>query len=216
MSSMGTMRDARRRCAYRALAATSAVAMCGLLLAACGIPTQPSASAIPASQLHARRPVTPPTESPCAKGCTSINVYFVSSKGRLVPVGRIAPPHDKVGAVVGAMLAGPTPAERATGFSTALPTDIRLLSTTETLKRRTITLNFSVDFATLSGPQEVLGVAQVVYTVSSITPGVGVIFEIASVPVQVPLETGRLVNGAVHVPQYESLLTTTVPTTTTP
>jgi spore germination protein GerM len=203
--------------APRSLAALAAVALGGFAFAACGIPTQPSASPISAGQIQPTLPNNRQPTSPCVKsGCTTVDVYFVAPGGHLRPVSRVVPPHAKIGTVVGALLGGPTASERATGIGSALGSGIRLLSTEETAKKKTVTLNFNADFGTLSGTKWVLGVAQVVYTVSSVMPGVAVIFEIAGAQTEVPLETGALWTGAVRVSQYGSLLTPRATTTTAP
>ncbi|MDA8309764.1 MAG: GerMN domain-containing protein [Actinomycetota bacterium] len=199
----------------RAVVPLAALGAAGLLLAACGIPTQPSATPVSAHQIHPRRTVSEPTSSPCTKsGCTRAAVFFLAPDGRLQPVVRVVPSPPKTATVVGALLAGPTTSERAHGFSSALGSRIRLLSSDQTAKKRTVTLNFNADFGTLEGERWILGVAQVVSTVTSIMPGVGVIFEIAGAQTEVPLETGALWTGPVHEAQYASLLTTTTPTTT--
>ncbi len=200
----------------RPLGALGALALAGLALGACGIPTQQSASPISARQLQTRLPVTRPTVNPCTKSaCTPVDVFFVGPDGRITPVGRVAPPHPKIGTVIDALLGGPTPPERAKGIFTALGAGIHLLSSQQTAQKKTVSLDFSADFGILSGAQEVLGVAQVVYTVASIRPGFGVIFEIDGVHIEVPVETGALSTGPVHESQYDTLLTTTAPTTTT-
>lgn len=201
----------------RALGPLAAVAAAGLALAACGIPTQPSASPVSARQVKPRNPVSQPTSSPCTKsGCTRVDVFFLVPDGRLRSVTRVVPSPPKATTVIGALLAGPTTSERADGFTTALGNRIRLLSSDQTAKKKTVTLNFNANFGTLSGYRWILGVAQVVSTVTSVMPGAGVIFEIAGAQTEVPLETGRLWTGAVHEVQYASLLTPTTPATTTP
>jgi spore germination protein GerM len=185
-----------------------------LALSACGIPTQPSASPISARQTQNPLSVTPTTTGLCAKSeCTSVDVFFVAPNGLLKPVDRLVPPHAKLSTVVGALLAGPTPQDFATGLASALGAGIHLLSAH--LTGDTATLNFSVDFGTLSGTQEVRGVAQIVYTVTQLKPGVGVTFEIDGVPTKVPVESGALVTGAVHRSEYALMLTPRTQTTTT-
>jgi Sporulation and spore germination len=196
--------------------AAGVLAAAGCTLAACGIPTQLSASPISASQIRTPLPVTPTTVSPCAKSaCTKVDVFFVAPTGRLAPVTRVAPPHPRITTVISALLAGPTASERATGFSTALGAGIKLLSDHQTTRRKLITLNFGIGFETLSGTQEVLGVGQVVYTVDAVNPSYGVIFETDGVAISVPEGTGRFVTGAVRVSEYAGIRTPTLPTTTT-
>ncbi len=198
------------------LAALVALAAGGLALSACGIPTQRTASPISTRGTHISLPHTQPTISPCTKsGCIPIDVYFVTAGGRLKPTGRVVPRDATLATIIHSLLSGPTTAEQALGIRTTLGTGIRLLSATVTAKK-SATLDFNTHFFTLSGTQEVLGVAQVVYTVNSIMPGAGVTFEIEGGPIEVPVESGALATTiAVHESQYASLLTVTTPTTTT-
>lgn len=201
------------RC-LRVLGVLVALAGGGLALASCGIPTQDAAIPVSAGDIQPTLPVAPQTVSPCTRGCQNVDVFFVVN-GHLRPISRVVPAPPEVRTVIGALLGGPSATERATGIETALASTIRLRSIQETGPKKTVTLNFSGGFGTLSGTKWVLGVAQVVYTVSHIMPGAGVIFEIDGAQSEVPLETGRLWTGAVHESQYTTLLTTTVPTPAT-
>jgi spore germination protein GerM len=193
-----------------------ALAAGGLTLGACGIPTQPSASPISAGAPRTRPP-TRPTVSPCTKsGCVTVDVYFVAHTDHLTPVKRVVPRDTKLATVVRSLLYGPTTAEQADGVRTVLGAGIRLLSASVTSKNKVATLNFNTRFFTLFGTQEVLGVAQVVFTVTSVIPGAGVTFEIETGPTEVPVETGALATTiVVHETQYASLRTPTAPTTAT-
>lgn len=205
------------RAPTRTLGVLVALAAAGLALSACGIPTQPTASPISAAQLRSTLPANSQASSPCSPACGNVTVFFVAPGGHVRPESRVVPLPPKVRTVVNALLAGPTESERVkTGISTALASGIRLRSAEETAKKKTVALTFNADFGTLSGTKWVLGVAQVVYTVSSITPGVGVIFEIAGAQTEVPLETGALSTKPVHESEYASLLTAHATTTTTP
>gem|GEM_PF-4560162 len=192
----------------RTLAASAALSA-ALGLAGCGIPTQPSASPISAAQVAPSLPASHPTVGPCTKsGCTPVDVYFLASGGRLRPIVRFVPSPPKIRTVVGALLGGPTPTEVATThLGTALGSRIVLHAVAETSKKDTITLTFNGAFGTLSGTKWVLGVAQLVYTVVSVRPGAGVIFEIDGAQTEVPLQTGALWTGPVHESQYAALLT---------
>ena len=206
--------------ARRVLAAPVTIAVIvagGLALSACGIPTQRSASPISTGGTRISLPHTQPTISPCTKsGCVPIDVYFVAASGHLRPAGRVVPRDATLTTIIRSLLSGPTTAEQALGIRTALGAGIQLLSASVTTHKKSATLDFNTHFFTLSGTQEVVGVAQVVYTVNSIMPGAGVTFEIDGGPIEVPVESGALATTiAVHESQYASLLTITTPTTTT-
>lgn len=194
------------------------LALGGLVLGACGIPTQLSASPLSASLSRSHLPGTRPPLSPCTKsGCVSVDVFFVTPTGHLAPAGRVVPRDAKLDTVIRSLLYGPTAPEQAkTGVTTVLNADIRLMSASVTSTKKVATLTFNSAFGTLAGTQQVLGVAQVVYTVSDFLPGTGVVFEITGFPIEVPVQTGALATTAVvHVSQYATLRTTSVPTTTT-
>ncbi|HTX62547.1 MAG TPA: GerMN domain-containing protein [Acidimicrobiales bacterium] len=194
----------------------AAVVAGGLALGACGIPTQPSATPVSKSQSQLHLPPAKPPVSPCTKsGCVSVDVYFVTRSAHLSPVGRVVPRDAKLATVIRSLLGGPTTQEIAGGITTVLGSGIQLLGATTTSATKAATLDFNGDFGTLSGTQEVLGVAQVVYTVSGFMPGAAVTFEIEGVPIEVPVETGLLVATGVHESQYASLRTSTASTTTT-
>lgn len=209
------MRRLRAGRASRLLGAFTALAIGGIALAACGIATGPSASPISASQFRVRLHSSPPPFKPCQSGCVQIGVFFATRTGRLTAVDRDVPVTAKVSTVIQALLAGPNAADRTIGLETDLGTDIHLRSFAETVKKKSVKLNFTGNFAELSGAQAELAVAQVVYTVTSYLPGVGVTFETVGATIEVPVETGALSDTAVHEGQYSALLTTTAPKTTT-
>ncbi|MGH9100663.1 MAG: GerMN domain-containing protein [Acidimicrobiales bacterium] len=203
--------------------ALMALVVGALVLGACGVPTQPSASPISTGRSHISLPPTRPTVSPCTRsGCVSVDVYFVTTDDYVVPADRVVPRDAELSSVVRSLLSGPTPAEQAKGIRTALGGGIRLLSASVTDGDKIATLNFNTHFFTLSGPQEVLAVAQVVFTVTSVAPDTGVTFQIDGGPIPVPVGTGALATTiVVHASEYASLRTptrtlTTTPTTTTP
>lgn len=208
------MTGGQRRRRLRRLAAPAAVAAavggCGLALASCGIPVQSSAQ--PAGGQAVSRLLPPPTTTttvPKTAAGTIVSVYFLKS-GRLVRRTRGVPPHDKIlPSALGSLLSGPNTQEIATGIDSALGYgSIKLASPVERTKG-TVVLDLSPTFgSTLSGYTEVLGVAQLVYTVAADTdPGIGVEFQLGGVAIEVPTETGALTTGAVHASQYASLVT---------
>ena len=74
--------------------------------------------------------------------------------------------------VVHALLAGPTSVERLAGVRTAISPDVQLLRAkperpTGTGTTAVITLDFNQAFGAISGTQQVIAVAQIVYTVTA-------------------------------------------------
>jgi spore germination protein GerM len=206
---------ATRRVARRLAAPGIIVAVlggCALALASCGIPTQSAAQ--PAGGQAVSRLLPPPTTTttvPKTAAGTIVSVYFVKS-GKLVRRTRGVPPHDKIlPSAIGSLLSGPNTQEIATGIDSALGYgSIKLASPIQRTKGAVV-LDLSPSFgSTLSGYTEVLGVAQIVYTVAADTdPGIGVQFQLGGVAIEVPVESGALSTGAVHASQYASLVTPT-------
>ena len=201
-----------RRGAILGVAGAAAIAtLFGVAFTGCGIPVQSTAQ--PLSVHVPRRIVSPPTSTTIpAAAATKVDVYFVTTGRYVAPEVRYAKASDELPAAISSLLVGPSPSERLAGVSTALGyTSVKLLS----WKRvgNVVLLNFSPDFGSLYGNAERLGVAQIVYTVAGIYRSDGVQFQLGGATIAVPLESGQLVNGAVHVSQYPSLLAPPPPAT---
>lgn len=195
----------RRRLA--ALAGVMALACGGVALAACGIPTEATARAlsnVPA-KVNEPLPVTSTTALPTQAGDVTLTVFFISTDAYLVAEPRYVKPPASVATAIETLLAGPTTHELYTeGLTSALASDIKLL---HTYRVGTVaTVNFTTHFGSLSGNQEVLGVAQVVFTVAgALQPSIGVLFEINGDPIPVPVASGGLTSSPVHESDYASL-----------
>jgi hypothetical protein len=135
-----------------------------------------------------------------------VEVYFVdATQQHMTPALRSVPPTATVTtelvSVLHALLAGPTPVEIEQGTQTAITAGIHLLDASVAGKLATV--DFSQAFGDISGTQEVLAVAQVVYTVADkLGTGIAVQFEIGGVPVQVPSATGAQQQGPVVLLDY--------------
>jgi hypothetical protein len=194
-----------------------------LLAGGCGVATGGGPHPIPKSQvpfhlLSPEAPSTTTTTSP-SEFTVPVTVYFVSSSQQyLVPAERSVAAKATLTTVLNVLLTGPTTLEADKGIKTAFSSDIRLLGVR--LTTTVATVDFNRAFGQISGTQQVLAVAQVVYTVTGeLGQDIGVQFEIAGQPTEVPTATGAQVPGPVHLLQYLALATpattTTAPTTTT-
>lgn len=204
-----------RRGRWRSLAAVAGVGTLAFALASCGIPSSKSASPIPTSAIPERvvAPNPPPTSPATQSGLVKMDIYFTTTQIFVVPVPRYLPPHASLTTVIATLLAGPSSAERAKGIDTALGPSVLLVSSHAA--GNVVTVNFGGAFGQLSGFQEVLGVAQVVFTVAAVlSPSTGVLFEIDDVPLDVPLSNGALVAGPVRLEDYTTLLAPNVTTST--
>jgi len=197
----------------------------GVLLAGCGVATGGGPHAIASSRvpydLLAPAPPTTTTTTVPSVFTVPVNVYFVSATGQyLVPSERLVRSSATLTTVLEALLAGPTVLEEQKGLRTAFDGNVKLIKAR--LTPTVATVDFNQAFDQISGTELVLAVAQVVYTVTGKTSqNIGVQFEIAGQPKEVPTATGAEVPGPVHLQQYLTLTpgappsTTTAPSTTT-
>lgn len=209
----------------------SALVVVLVVAAACGVPTaftpRPIAkNQVPFHLLAPEAPTTTTTTTP-SPSFVPVTIYLVNSTQQyLVPSQRLVAPPAPLAAVLDALLVGPTTSETALGVQTALSSTVRVLGASVT--NGVATVNFNSAFGQITGPQQVLAVAQVVFTVTGqLTAETGVQFEISGSPTNVPIATGAQVPGPVHLLQYAALSspaplvapnagtgTTTVPPTT--
>lgn len=206
----------RARCSGAALGAL-VLAACGLALSACGIPAEATAHAVASTpKVNAPLPASATRVKPTRAGTVPLTAFFISQSTYLVPEIRYVKPPASVTTAIQTLLAGPTTHELYnTGITTALGPSIKLLHTNRV--GSVVTVDFSTSFGSLSGTQEVLGVAQVVFTVTEVLPPtVGVLFEINGQTIPVPVASGGLVSTPVHQGDYAALrLQTSAATTTT-
>ena len=180
-------------------AAGLAVGGVALALAACGIPTAAAPTPIAKSDVpyHLLNPPTTTTTlagSPPAVGVAE-QIYLVAPSGHLVAATREVAVPASLTQVVGALLAGPTATESASGIQSFLNrTGVQV-----TLAGATgvATVDFTTNPIQVVGPDQTLAIAQVVYTLTQ-QPGVtGVTFEIAGKSIEVPTAAGAQVPGPV-------------------
>jgi spore germination protein GerM len=185
-----------------------AVLATGLVLAGCGIPTSRQASVVPPKDVpfHLLSPVVPSTTTTTSPQATTASepIYLVKGADSLTGVVRQVVTPATLGAVLDTLLVGPTPAETATGLSSSLPSNLRVISTSQQGSTATIVLNRA--FIAISGPDQVLAVAQLVLTATR-QPGIsGVLFAVAGNIVPVPTASGASTTAPVTAGDYAPLL----------
>ena len=172
--------------------------------AACGIPTSRGPTAIAGSDVPNRLLNPPATTTTVPGNPPAIGVpeqiFLVAPDGHLVPAAREVAVPASLGQVLGALLAGPTAAESASGIQSYLTgTDIQV---TTTQAAGTATVNLSSNPIQVVGPDQTLAIAQAVYTVTQ-QPGItGVTFQIDGKPIEVPTAAGAQVPGPVGRSDY--------------
>jgi len=202
----------------RTLWAAALLTLC--LAAGCGVPTQNAPQLIPKAQvpfhlLDPEAPTTTTVTTPSPAFTVPVLIYLVNSTSQyLVSSQRLVAPPAQLSAVLDALLAGPTASELAIGTQTALSSGVSVLGAS--VAGGVATVNFNSAFGQITGPQQILAVAQVVFTVTSqLTPETGVTFEISGTPTNVPIATGAQVPGPVHLLQYAALAPPAPGSTTT-
>ncbi|CCG03826.1 Putative Lipoprotein [Blastococcus saxobsidens DD2] len=158
------------------------VLLCGLLLlAGCGVEPQaaPQPLTVPAPQ------TSQPARSSDTAGL-ELTVYFVRGAD-LVPARRTVDfltPAEALDALV----AGPTRAEVIAGLRTALAPQV--LSVDVGLPGGITSVAVTTEFTGISGGNQLLAVAQVVWTLTGLEGTQQVRFLLDGVPVEVPTDTG--------------------------
>ena len=180
------------------------VAITGLALAACGIPTSATPSPIAKSDVpyHLLNPPTTTTTAPGAPPAVGVpeQIFLVAPSGHLVAATREVAVPASLSQVVGALLAGPTATESASGIQSFL--DRTGVQVALAASGGVATVDFTTDPIQVVGPDQTLAIAQVVYTVTQ-QPGVtGVTFAIAGKAIEVPTAAGAQVPGPVGRADY--------------
>ncbi|MHB1709943.1 MAG: GerMN domain-containing protein [Acidimicrobiales bacterium] len=142
-------------------------------------------------------------------------VYLVAASQHVAPVLRNVPIPADLTQVLGALLEGPTASETAAGLQSFLvgrPSDVHAVTF-----GGIVTVDFSTNPVQVVGPDQILAIAQVVFTAMA-QPGVtGVTFEIGGTAVQVPTAGGQQVPGpvtdATYAPQAPVPPATSTPST---
>jgi spore germination protein GerM len=128
-------------------------------------------------------------------------VYFLNAKANnaLTPTDRLVSAPAQLPAIITALVSGPSSGESAAGLTTAIPSDVAVLSATET-SPNVVTVNFNTAFGQIAGTATEQAVAQVVTTVvNEIGLGTGVVFEINGTHTSVPIANGSQVAGPVYL-----------------
>ena len=181
-----------------------AVVAMALGLAACGIPTAASPTPIAKSDVpyHLLNPPTTTTTLPGTPPAVGVpeQIFLVAPSGNLVAATREVAVPASLTQVVGALLAGPTATESASGIQSFLSrTGVQVALAGAT---GVATVSFTSNPIQVVGPDQTLAIAQVVYTLTQ-QPGVtGVTFEIAGKSIEVPTAAGVQVPGPVTRADY--------------
>jgi spore germination protein GerM len=168
------------------------------LLVACGIPVEAEPEMV-----GVEIAASPETESPTPGDLAAVPMYLVSNDS-LVRVTRDLPSPPSVTSIFDSLLGGVTEPERSENLRTAIPPGTETLAVTE--DGSVLRIDLSSEFAAVGGEEEILAVAQIVLTATSIEGVDLVAFRLEGVPTDVPVASGALSVDPVSAQDYESLL----------
>jgi spore germination protein GerM len=176
-----------------------------LFATGCAIPTQgaPSTMAqskVPFDLLDPRLPTTT-TTLPKPTSLVPVKVFFLNAGTQLTSAPRVVTAPAPLTAIITSMLAGPTKAETTQGLSTAIPSNVSVLSTTT--QGGIVTVNMNAAFGAIVGTNIELAVGQIVATVATENGyNTGVLFEIDGQRISVPIANGSQVNSPVYLVEF--------------
>ncbi|MEY2565711.1 MAG: hypothetical protein QOE35_240 [Actinomycetota bacterium] len=189
-----------RRIVVVAAALTAAVVFVG-----CGVPTDDGPRALPTRDVPfdlLAPAATSVTSTTAIAVTTEVPVYLVGPE-RLVVVRRLVESPSSLFRALESLLAGPMADEAAAGVRTAISSQTRLLSVR--VQSGVATIDLSGDFAAIGGRDQILAVAQLVYTATA-APGVlGVRLSLDGKSVEVPRGDGTLTQEPLNPGDYTAL-----------
>jgi hypothetical protein len=186
-----------------------AAVVAGIVVSGCAIPTQRDPSAIPPNRvpfglLDHQLPTTTTTEP---KASVPVKIYLLGPDHKLVAVPRVVQIPAPLKAVIISLLGGPSRREESERITTAIPSDVQVISVTVSKTAPLVTVNFNDAFGEITGSATELAVAQVVFTVVTQTSlDTGVLFEIGGQTISVPVGNGNQVATPVYLSQFEANL----------
>lgn len=189
----------------RRLGVSLLLGVVAIVAAGCAIPTQGDPSTMPSSKVpfHLLDPHVPTTTTTVPKptSLVPVKVFFLNSRNALTSSPRVVAAPAPLTAIITSLLSGPTQADTANGLSTAIPSNVTVLSTTTAAN--IVTVNMNAAFGAITGNSIELSVSQIVATVSSENGfDTGVLFEIDGQRVSVPIANGSQVNDPVYIVEF--------------
>ncbi len=184
--------------------AVVAIALAAVGATGCGIPTSASPTPISKSDvpyllLNPSTPTTVPSTVPTA-ATVNATIFLVTPSQTVFPVLRKVKSPADLSEILGALLAGPTSVESRFGlqsFLTGAKTTVKA-----TVVGGIATVDFTSDPVQVVGNDQTLAIAQVVYTATQQPGVVGVLFQSAGQPIEVPTASGSQVPGPVNRTSY--------------
>ena len=158
------------------------------LVTGCGVPADPAPRNIPIEEVPFGLLGTTTTSRPVP---TARATVFLVKDDRLVPIRREVPAPLAPTAVLAAVVAGPTSQEAASGVRSALVTGVMVVQ----VAGGTATVRLDGDFVAADIREQILALAQLVYTITELAGIGGVLFTFDGQPAEVPTAQGSLKVG---------------------
>ena len=169
-----------------------------IVLVACGVPAEEEAE-----RLTIELDQPPEIDEPDPEDLAAVSVYLIRDDF-LVHVTRDLPVPTTLEKTLESLLAGASQPEERANLRTSIPPGTRLLGLE--VEGDTATLDLSSDFASVGGEEEILAVAQIVLTTTSVDGVSRVEFELEGVPTDVPVAGGALSVEPVSADHYDELV----------
>lgn len=174
-------------------------------LAGCGISKQDHPEALDRASLPdglLGRNV-PTTVAPPPSDAVKVTLWLEGRDEQLVPVGAYVPWPETIGGLLNSLSAAPTSPESQRGLVSPVSSVGPFSS--RPIRGGVVTVDLPASFENLGGGDQLIAVAQIVYTLTG-SPGVrGVVFRVAGRRAQIPAANGRLVTGPLTRKDYASL-----------
>jgi spore germination protein GerM len=167
------------------------VLVLALVVTACGVPADPAPRVLATDDIPygLLEEAPPPTVAPPAASVATapVFVYFVKGE-RMFAVVRQVNADPSVAKALTALLFGPQEDEAVDGVRSAISPTAAIQA--RAIDPATYLVDLSSEFAQGSVSEQVLGLAQVVWTATAIPGVTGVRFTLNGAPIQVPTPTG--------------------------
>lgn len=170
----------------------AAIVLAVTVFAGCGIPIDDQARPLAGDEIPASVPGAAP-QPPAPAGELSLSVeVFLLRDSRLAAVNRQVPAPLTADKAITEIGRGPTPLERSRGLRSALPGSVRLLGT---VAHDVPLIDVTESLAGVGGEEQILALAQLVFTLTGLPSVNGVSFARDGRQVEVPTGDGELKRG---------------------
>jgi spore germination protein GerM len=185
------------------------VALGAALVAACGVPVdhvphEIDAGNVPFQLLSPTASATSTTVPAAFKETARVTIYLADADGHLVAARRQVEAPITVAKALSALLRGPT-AEEADRLSTSITSDTKLLDVRGPIDGL-VTVDLSRQMLDITGRQQILALAQVVYTATSLPSADRVLFKFDGSSREVPNGDGKLTGSPLGRLSYRGLV----------